>query len=239
MIASISALHPLNLQTLAGKGYAVLLPSMPGSHDRLDRLTNGLIPALDKVIDMGIADPDRLAVTGQSLGGYATYGLVTLTNRFKAAAARAGMTDWSSQSLTFNPSLPATPLNRNHSGFFSALRRMEAQGFGLPWSSNAYAINSPITYVERVQTPVLMLHGDFDGAIVHQAEEFFVALHRLGKRSRLVKCYGEGHVSESPANSVDSWQQTIAWFDEHCDISRDAQGQLIFDGDRVKSRKRP
>jgi dipeptidyl aminopeptidase/acylaminoacyl peptidase len=240
VLSSIATLNPLNLQTLAGKGYAVIIPSMGGSARRLNRLLNGLLPAVDKIIDMGIADPDRLAVMGQSLGGYATYGIVTLTDRFKAATALAGMTDWASLSLQFNPSLPATPFYRNASGVTTGrLGGMERMGFGLPWRSNAYLINSPITYVERVQTPVLMLHGDFDGATIQQAEEFYVALHRLGKRSRLVKYFGDDHLLQSPANIVDSWRQTIAWFDEHCDISRDAQGQLIFDGDRVKSRKRP
>jgi dipeptidyl aminopeptidase/acylaminoacyl peptidase len=108
--------------------------------------------------------------------------------------------------------------------------------YGLPWRSNAYLINSPLTYVDRVQTPLLMLHGDFDGAMVQQAEEFYSALNRLGKRARLVKYFGDDHVLQSPANISDSWQKILSWFDEHCDITRDAEGRLVFAGERVKSR---
>ena len=108
--------------------------------------------------------------------------------------------------------------------------------YGPAWRSNAYLINSPLTYVERVRTPLLMLHGDFDGATIVQAEEFYSALDRLGKRARLVKYYGDDHVLQSPANIRDSWRQILAWFDEYCDITRDAEGSLLFEGDRVRSR---
>jgi Prolyl oligopeptidase family len=74
--------------------------------------------------------------------------------------------------------------------------------------------------------------------MVQQAEEFYTALERLGKRSRLVKYFGDDHVLQSPANIKDSWRQVLSWFDEYCDVTRDSEGSLVFDGDRVRSRRR-
>jgi len=89
--------YPLSLALFAAHGYAVLLPSMPlqtpkvgTPNDVYPQLTKGVLPAVDKVIEMGIADPERLAVIGQSYGSYGVYNLITQTDRFKAAAALAG-----------------------------------------------------------------------------------------------------------------------------------------------------
>ena len=78
--------HPLNYQLLAAHGYAVLLPSMPlkgggGSRSTPTGTPKGVMPTVDKVMEMGIADPKRVGVMGQSFGGYSTYGLITQTNR--------------------------------------------------------------------------------------------------------------------------------------------------------------
>src|SRR2546430_13392183 len=77
---------------LAAHGYAVLFPSMPRqprgvANDVYMELTKGVLPAIDKVIDIGIADPHRLGVLGQSYGGFSAYGLITQTKRFQAAVA--------------------------------------------------------------------------------------------------------------------------------------------------------
>ena len=240
--------HLLNVQLLAARGYAVLLPSMPlrplsdGKDNRggdpLLELTEGVLPAVDKVIELGIADPQRLAVMGHSFGGFSTYGLVTQTNRFKAAIAMAGITDlislygtfWSmfryesyAQEITFAQSREETGQDRMGNP---------------PWKDlGRYLRNSPIFYVERVKTPLLIVHGDMDFFPIQQAEEFFTALYRLGKRAQFIRYWGEGHLLDSPANIRDMWMQTYAWLDEFCDISRDTKGNLVFDGDHVKSRR--
>ena len=108
--------------------------------------------------------------------------------------------------------------------------------FALPWRSSEYLRNSPISYVDNVQTPLLQLHGDFDGVPIQQAEEFFTALQRLGKRARFVKYLGEGHVFDSPANIRDMWAQIFSWCDEYCDIKRDEKGNLIWKDNYVASR---
>jgi hypothetical protein len=107
-----------------------------------------------------------------------------------------------------------------------------------PWKDlGRYIRNSPISYVDRVQTPLLIVQGDMDeGSPIQQGEEFFTSLNREGKRVRFVRYLGEGHVLQSPANIRDFWMRTYAWLDEFCDISRDEKGNLVFDGNHVKSR---
>lgn len=85
---------PFNLQMLATRGYAVLLPDAPQhlGTPMLD-LAKTILPGVDKVIDMGIADPDRLGVMGHSYGGYSVLSLIVQTKRFKAAIEADGTGD--------------------------------------------------------------------------------------------------------------------------------------------------
>jgi dipeptidyl aminopeptidase/acylaminoacyl peptidase len=85
---------PFNLQLLATRGYAVLLPDAPQrlATPMLD-LAKTILPGVDKVISMGIADPGRLGVMGHSYGGYSVLSLIVQTGRFKAALEADGMGD--------------------------------------------------------------------------------------------------------------------------------------------------
>jgi hypothetical protein len=106
-----------------------------------------------------------------------------------------------------------------------------------PWRDAArYLRNSPLFSVDRVQTPLLIVYGDLDINNAPQGEEFFTGLYREGKRAQLVMYWGEGHGIESPANARDLWSRIYAWLDEFGDIARDADGKLLWDGDRVRSR---
>ncbi|HET8670967.1 MAG TPA: prolyl oligopeptidase family serine peptidase, partial [Candidatus Saccharimonadales bacterium] len=85
-----------------------------------------------------------------------------------------------------------------------------------PWEDvGRYLRNSPLFYVERVQTPLLIIQGDLDYVAMQQGEQFFTALYRQGKRARFARYWGEDHVFQSPANVRDMWQQIYAWLDEH------------------------
>jgi len=209
-----------DLALLAAHGYVVLLPSIPlkaygEPQDTYPELSKGVLPAIDKLIALGIADPDRLGLMGHSYGGYASYGLVTQTKRFKAALASAGMTSWSSMFGTFEAE------QRFNSDVHENLFRIwatETMGMGgPPWSNPMrYLFNSPVTYVDKVETPLLIIQGDLDTAgQIEQAEEFFSGLYRQNKRARFVRYFGEGHVIERPANVRDLWNQIFSWFDQY------------------------
>jgi len=208
-----------NLQLLSSHGYAVLVPSMPLSpegevDDPLLRLTDGVLPAVDKAIEIGVADPARIFLLGHSFGGFSALGLVTQTNRFKAAVAIAGISDFTSYYGLFDPRRRYTdhPLEE----FFSPSLVENGQG-GMgapPWEDpERYRRNSPLTYVNQVETPLMIIQGDLDYVPVEQGEEFFSALYRQGKPADFVRYWGEGHVLESPANVKDMWDRIFGWFE--------------------------
>jgi dipeptidyl aminopeptidase/acylaminoacyl peptidase len=217
----ISFARSLNLQIPVARGYVVLKPSIPlGAEgepdDPLLKLTAGALPAVNKVIELGVADPDRIFVMGSSFGGYATYGLITQTHQFKAAVAMAGLCNLISGYLQLNTSdryddYPHENPAKQDATIETALRL----GGSPPWKDfGRYLRNSPIFYVDRVQTPLMIIHGDMDGVPIEQAEEFFMALYRQGKRAEFRRYWGEGHSIESPANVRDMWDSILAWFEE-------------------------
>lgn len=209
-----------NMEVLAGRGYVVLFPSMPlafGVKSNVwSDMPKGVMAAVDKLIELGIADPERLAVMGHSFGGYSTYAIVTQTNRFKAAVAMSGHPDLVSLYGQFLPSERYS--DRAHEGLVTA-SISEYGPFnmgGSLWSDvGHYMRNSPVFYLDRVQTPLMIVHGDMDGAPIQQGEEAFMALYRLGKRARFIRYWGEGHVVASPVNVRHLWTQIFDWLDRH------------------------
>jgi dipeptidyl aminopeptidase/acylaminoacyl peptidase len=218
----VDAPDPYNMQFLAGRGYAVLFPSMPikphgEKRDTYMELTKGVLPAVEKVVDLGIADPDHIGLMGSSFGGYATYGMVTQTNRFRAAVAICGISNLVSQWGVFGTLDSRSKYDDYaHEDPFRMWNVETIDMGGPPWKEfGRYLRNSPITYVDRVQTPVLIIHGDLDYDVpLEQSEEYFTALYRQNKRARFVRYWGEGHTLMSPANVRDMWKQIVAWFDE-------------------------
>jgi dipeptidyl aminopeptidase/acylaminoacyl peptidase len=225
ILTRINFSHGLNLQLMAARGYVVMLPSMPlqpepdgkrrlGS-DPFMELTKGVLPAVDKAIDLGIADPKRLAVFGQSYGGYSTYGLVTQTNRFQAAIALAGLSDLVSLYGIFDARDRYEPFPHEDRFRQSIAETGQTRMGNPPWKDwGRFLRNSPLFYVDRVQTPLLIIQGDMDYVAMQQGEEFFTGLYRQGKRARFVRYWGEGHVFNSPANIKDMWAQMDRWLNE-------------------------
>ncbi len=216
---SIAAHHAGNPQLLAARGYAVLVPSMPLSPvdepgDPYLDVVNGVLPAIDATVEMGIADPDRVGLMGHSYGGYGAYALITQTDRFKAAVAMAGIADLVSLYGQFDARLryDAHP----HEYLLIGLAETGQLRMGAPpWQdAERYMRNSPLFAAGDVNTPVLIIQGDMDYVPIQQGEQFFSALYRQGKRARFVRYWGEGHVLQSPANIQDMWQRIVVWFDE-------------------------
>jgi dipeptidyl aminopeptidase/acylaminoacyl peptidase len=210
-----------HLYPLISHGYAVLVPSMPlqaGDNPSapMGGMLNGVMPAIDKVVEMGVADPERLAVMGESYGGYAALSLVTQTNRFKAAIAISPGSDWISLYGVFAMFYRYSTFAHEDLSFFYEIEIGQVQMKAPPWAEPArYLQNSPIFYADKVQTPVMIIQGDIDYVSIGQGEEFFMALYRQGKRARFVRYWGEGHSVDSPANIRDEWGQMFGWLDEH------------------------
>lgn len=216
---TINNASSLNYHLLAAHGYAVLFPSIPlkpegEASDPYLELTKGVLPALDKVIEQGIADPKRLGVMGQSYGGYATYGLITQTNRFQAAVSLAGLSDLVSLYGVFDARFRYDQFAHERLTSMSLAETGQVRMGNPPWEDfERYIRNSPLSYVNRIETPLMIVQGDLDFVAMQQGEQVFTALHRQNKRATFVRYWGEGHVLESPANIRDLWRRIYAWFD--------------------------
>lgn len=222
-LLNVTSGNPFTLELLAARGFAVLLPSMPlapsgrgiASNPYLD-MTAGVLPALDRIVQLGIADPNRLAIMGHSHGGYAVNAILSQTQRFRAAVAMASASDLVSWYGTFYPGRRYTAAAHQYLytpvRFESGMFRMG----GTPYADWArYLRNSPLYYAERIRTPLLLIHGDLDGVPLQQAEEMFTALHRLGRPARFIRYWGEGHTLESPANITHMWSKIFEWLEEN------------------------
>ena len=204
---------PFNMQLLATRGYAVLLPDAPQQlgTPMLD-LAKTVLPGVNRAIELGIADPDRLAVMGHSYGGYSTLCLIVQTGRFKTAISIAGDSD-------LFGSYAEMQENASAYGVAIAEHGQGAMG-GTPWERRERFIeNSPFFYFDRIQTPLLIIQGSTDTAVApFLSDQIFVALRRLGKEAAYAKYEGEGH---SPAqewsyeHQVDLSYRMIRWLDEH------------------------
>ena len=213
--------HNEDLILYAAHGYAVLVPSMPlkptnVASDPYNDIPKGVIPAVDRVIELGIADPGRLGVTGVSYGAYSTYSLITSTTRFRAAVAEEGPVDLISDYGAFRATdrygdEPHVTLSNAKMAEAGQLR-MGTSPWGDLWR---YLKNSPFFYLDRVETPLLIIQGDQDMVGMEQIEGLFTALHRFGKRAQLARYWGEWHGFDSPANIRDAWQRKFAWFDRY------------------------
>jgi dipeptidyl aminopeptidase/acylaminoacyl peptidase len=215
---------PFNMQLFATRGYAVLLPDAPlhAGTPMLD-LAKTVLPGVNKVIEMGIADPDRLGVIGHSYGGYSTLALIVQTNRFKAAIEVSGF-----------GSLFGLYGEMDKSGDTFGIPVVESgQGLmgGTPWQSHLeYVQNSPLFDLDRVQTPLLVVQGEKDKFVQSfLADELFVDLRRLGKEVEYAKYSGEGHSPPywSQANQMDFCTRMLAWFDARLGISRLSDAKAV------------
>ena len=203
-----------NRQLLATRSIAVLAvdaPVRPGTPAR--DLLKAVLPGVDQVVSMGIADPDRLGVMGHSFGGYSTLALITQTSRFRAAVDRAGPADWVSAYGQMDKDGSAA-----FAHYCEADKGRPALG-GPPWQyPQRYIENSPIFHLDRVRTPLLLIHGGVDTSVPpSQSEEVFVGLSRLGREVTYVRYEGEGHYEAHwrHANAADYLTRALNFFERH------------------------
>lgn len=200
------------LAAFSAKGWAVLEPNPRGSggYGKDFRLANlsdwggkdyqDLMTGVDKVIEMGVADPDHMAVFGWSYGGYMTSWIVTQTDRFKAAVMGAGVSDlWSMVGTTDIPSFMVD--------YFQ----------GETWQVfDNYRSHSPINYVKNVKTPTLILHGEQDVRVpLSQGQEFYNALKRLGVTTKMVVYPRTPHGPSEPKFMLDIMNRHLDWVEKY------------------------
>ncbi len=195
---------------LANHGYAVFNPSVnlvvgrPG-----EAWVKGVTAAANRLIEMGIADPDRLGVHGTSYGGYATVLLITETDRFKAAINVSGKVDM----VSFYTDSPRLGVRNTH-----APEKSQDRLGGTLWEyPERYLEHSAILRADRIKTPLLCITGDQDPNVPDsQSREIYYALRRLGREVEWVRYVNGAHRPPSnAAESVDFEQRILGWYDKY------------------------
>jgi dipeptidyl aminopeptidase/acylaminoacyl peptidase len=203
-------------QWMAAKGYVVLYPNPRGSssygldfgnviqHRYPGDDHEDLMAGVDDLIRRGFIDPKRLGITGGSGGGLLTNWAITRTNRFAAAVSQRSIADWSSFWYTADFTL-------FHPTWFPAHPFRDPTG---------YAARSPLTFVEKITTPLMLIEGDSDLRTPPAAggEAMFRALKALKKPTVMVRFPGESHElsrSGKPWHRVERLQHIVNWFDKY------------------------
>lgn len=199
-----------NPNVYTSNGYAVFIPDIVYKLDDPGMSAVwAVIPAVKAAIASGIIDADKIGIHGHSWGGYQTSFLITQTNMFKAAAAGAPLTNMVSMYdlIYWN----------SGGGNMSIFEASQGRFRGAPWENwDAYLRNSPVYHVKKVNTPLLMLHNDKDGAVdFTQGIEYYSALRRLKKPVVLVQYKGENHGLRKLENQKDYSVRMMEFFDHH------------------------
>jgi dipeptidyl aminopeptidase/acylaminoacyl peptidase len=212
-----------NLRIYAAKGYAVLIPSIPlkrdGTQDHLPELARAVLSAIDKLATMGIADPARVGVMGQSYGGYTALGLATQTDRLRAVIAIAPLSDLAAFHGAFDPTARGYPGIEHEKSANAVIAELGPSAMQVPpyADPDRYRRNSPLAFVDRVTAPVLLVHGEHDiRGSLYQSEAFFTELWRQGKTARILRYWGEDHaLGASPATVHSVVDEITRWFDKY------------------------
>ncbi len=198
----------VNFSYFASNGYLVFVPDIyyqigyPGQS-----AYNCLIPGVISQIDKGFVDRDRIGISGHSWGGYQTAYLITQTNLFRAAEAGAPVSNMTS---AYGGVRWDTGLIRQ-----AQYEKTQSRIGGTLWEKPMQFIeNSPLFYAPKIQTPLLMMHNDDDGAVPwYQGIEFYMALKRLDKPVWMLNYNGEKHGLGKRQNMKDFAIRLYQYFD--------------------------
>jgi dipeptidyl aminopeptidase/acylaminoacyl peptidase len=202
--------HRPNFPFYTSNGYAVFLPDIrfevghPGFAS-----TKCLVPGVQKLIDMGIADPDAIGLHGHSWSGYQTAFVITQTNIFACAIAGAPVSNMTS---AYSGIRWGSGLARQ----FQYEKTQSRIGGSLWEYPELYIENSPVFFADRIKTPTLIMFGDEDGAVPwYQGIELYLALRRLEKDCIFLQYRGEPHHPQKYANKLDYSIKMKQYFDHY------------------------
>jgi len=191
--------------------YFVFMPNPRGSYGQGEKYTQAnvkdfgygdlrdILTGVDAVEKKYPVDDHRLGLTGWSYGGFMTMFAVTQTNRFKAAVAGAGISNWQSY-------YGENSIDQWMVPFFGA---------SVYDDPAVYARSSAINFIKNVKTPTLVVVGDRDGECpAPQSFEFWHALRAEGVQTQLVVYPNEGHHFYDPAHQRDVLERALNWFQQ-------------------------
>jgi dipeptidyl aminopeptidase/acylaminoacyl peptidase len=198
----------INIPLFVSNGYLVFVPDIhykkgePG-----ESAYNSVVSAAKYFTKMRWVDSTKMAIQGQSWGGYQVAYLVTRTNMFAAAEAGAPVSNMTS---AYGGIRWGTGVNRQ----FQYERTQSRIGYTLWQRPDLYIKNSPLFRADKVKTPLLITHNDADGAVPwYQGIEYFTALRRLGKKVWMLQYNGEDHNLVERRNRKDLSIRLSQYFD--------------------------
>ncbi len=169
--------------------------------------TKSILPGVQKLIERGYVDPKRIGLQGHSWGGYQIAYMITQTSLFAAAEAGAPVSNMIS---AYGGIRWESGINRAGQYETGQSRIGKSIWEGLP----LYIENSPLFGLERVKTPLLILHNDQDGAVPwYQGIELYIGMRRLGKEAYLFNYNNELHGISGRANQKDWAMRMQQFFD--------------------------
>ncbi len=209
-IAPAPSASTVNIALYVSRGYLIFVPDIryrvgyPGKS-----AYDCIIPGVKSLVARGFVDAGRMALQGQSWGGYQTAFLVTRTNMFRAAMAGAAVSNMTS----------AYGGIRWESGLarmFQYEKEQSRIGATLWQRPDLYIENSPLFRADSVRTPLLMMNNDADGAVPwYQGIEFYNALRRLGRPVWMLVYNGEAHNLVQRKNRKDLSIRMLSFFDHY------------------------
>ena len=202
--------HRPSFAMYAGAGYAIFLPDIVFTEGHPGQsMLRCLVPGVQKLVEMGVADPKKLGLHGHSWGGYGTAYLVTQTDMFAAAVTGAPVANMTS----------AYGGIRWESGVARLMQyeKQQSRIGGSLWEKRDLFIeNSALFFADRIKTPLLIEHGDEDGAVPwYQSIELYLALRRLGKDCIFLQYRGEPHHLKKYPNKLDYSIKMKEYFDHY------------------------
>ncbi|MBE3088175.1 MAG: S9 family peptidase, partial [Chloroflexi bacterium] len=199
----------INVSRFVSNGYVLLQPDIiyetgyPGKS-----AMKCVLPAVEQVVKQGYIDPKRIGIQGHSWGGYQITYMITQTNVFRAVEAGASVSNMTS---AYGGIRWGTGMSRAFQ-----YERTQSRIGAPPWERPLQFLeNSPLFWVERVQTPYLTIHNDEDDAVPwYQGIEFFSAMRRLGKEAYMFNFNTEKHgLRERPNQKY--WTVYLCEFFDH------------------------
>ncbi|MDD4657233.1 MAG: prolyl oligopeptidase family serine peptidase [Bacteroidales bacterium] len=200
----------IDYHTYNSSGYVIFNPDVvykdgyPG-----ESAFNAVMPGITKVIEMGFVNPKKIGAQGHSWGGYQVAYLATRTNLFAAIESGAPVVNMFS---AYGGIRWGTGLNRSFQ-----YEHQQSRIGATPWESPLrYMENSPLFTMDKVTSPILIMHNDNDGHVPwYQGIEYFVALKRLRKPVWMLNYTGEIHWPQKMKNKVDFQIRMKQFFDHY------------------------
>ena len=199
----------ISVSFYVSRGYLVFIPDIPYKVGYPgESALNAVVPGVTMLVNQGFVQADNIGVQGHSWGGYQIAYMVTETDLFKAAEAGAPVSNMIS-------AYGGIRWGSGMSRMFQYEKTQSRIGGSLWEYPLRYIDNSPIFQADKVNTPVLMMHNDDDGAVPwYQGIEFFVALRRLDKPVWMLNYNGAGHGLSRYADRKD-WTIRMQQFFDH------------------------